>query len=419
MTNWQESFAARARVDVGGGIAGIMALVGRPGIISFAGGLPDPSTFPGPVLADLLAGLVETDESAFQYGSTWGMAGPRDWIAARLERLQGRRPGERELMVTSGAIEALELVAKTFLDPGDLVLVEEPTYLGAIMSFRSYQAEIATVPMDDEGLRVDALADLLAKGARPKLVYTIPEHHNPAGITLAADRRAELVALAARHGFLIVEDVAYRELSYGDDDLPSLWSLAPDRVVQAGTFSKVFFPGVRLGWAAGPPEVLDQLVVAKQTSDQCASALAQRLLEEYGRSGALDERNAFARRLYAGRCATTMTALERELPEGVSWTRPRGGFFTWLTLPPGLDAEVLALQAIEAGFAFVPGAPFFPAKGDGARNLRLCFSRAGDADLDEGIRRLGELVRAQVELLRSPLTSSRRTSTLPSSSRVS
>jgi 2-aminoadipate transaminase len=391
--SWQEAFARRARVDIGGGIAAVMALVGRPGIISFAGGLPDPSTFPGPVLTDLLARLVQTDESAFQYGSTWGLAGPRDYVASRLEALQGRRPGERELMITSGAIEALELVAKTFLDPGDVVVVEEPTYLGAIMSFRSYEADVATVPIDEGGMRVDALADLLRAGTRPKLVYTIPEHQNPAGVTLPGDRRVELVDLAARYGFLIVEDVAYRELAFTDDELPSLWSLAPDRVVQAGTFSKVFFPGVRLGWAAGPPEICDQLVVAKQTTDQCSSTLAQRLLEEYGRSGDLDERNAFARKLYAGRCAATMTALERELGEDVSWTRPRGGFFTWLTLPPGLDAEVLALQAIEAGFAFVPGAPFFPNKGAGARNLRLCFSRAAEADIDEGVRRLGALLR--------------------------
>jgi 2-aminoadipate transaminase len=229
MTDWQEAFAARARVDVGGGIAEIMALVGAPGIISFAGGLPDPSTFPGPVLADLLTQLVdEGDESAFQYGSTWGLPGPRSYVADRIEARQGRRPADAELMITSGAVEALQLIAKTFLDPGDLVVVEAPTYLGAIMSFRSYQAQVVTVPMDDDGLQVDALEDLLRSGARPKLVYTIPDHQNPAGVSMAADRRRALVELAARYGTLVVEDVAYRELSFhSDEDPPTLWALGP------------------------------------------------------------------------------------------------------------------------------------------------------------------------------------------------
>ncbi len=394
MTDWQEAFAARARVDVGGGIAEIMALVGAPGIISFAGGLPDPSTFPGPVLIDLLAQLVdEGDESAFQYGSTWGLPGPRSYVADRIEARQGRRPADGELMITSGAIEALELVAKTFLDPGDLVVVEAPTYLGAIMSFRSYQAQVVTVPMDDEGLQVDALEDLLRSGARPKLVYTIPDHQNPAGVSMAADRRRALVELAARYGTLVVEDVAYRELSFhSDEDPPTLWALAPEGVVQTGTFSKTFFPGVRLGWAAGHGSILGQLVVAKQTSDQCASAFAQRLLERYGRAGHLDERNAYARKLYADRAAALMAALEREMPDGVTWTEPRGGFFSWLTLPEGYDTTALAPRAIHAGFAFVPGAPFFPDP-RGSRHLRLCYSRTPDTDIDQGIHRLATLLR--------------------------
>jgi 2-aminoadipate transaminase len=394
MSDWQKAFAERARVDVGGGIAEIMALVGAPGIISFAGGLPDPSTFPGPVLSDLLADiLVSGDESAFQYGSTWGLPGPREFLASRMETLQGRRPGDGDVMITSGAIEALDLVAKTFIDPGDLVVVEAPTYLGAIMSFRSYQARVVTVPMDEDGLRVDALEDLLRSGGRPKLVYTIPDHQNPAGVSMAADRRRALVDLADRYGTLIVEDVAYRELSFHEvTDAPTLWSLAPEAVVQAGTFSKTFFPGVRLGWAAGPGTILDQLVLAKQTSDQCASAFAQRLLERYGRAGHLDERNAFARKLYADRASALLAALEREMPDGVRWTEPRGGFFSWLTLPEGSDTAALAALAIRAGFAFVPGSPFFP-DDRGSRHLRLCFSRTPTTDIDEGIRRLGTLLR--------------------------
>src|SRR4029453_19230292 len=191
-------------------------------------------------------------------------------------------PREDELLVTSGGIDALELVSKSFLDTGDVVVVEGPTYLGAIMAFRSFEADVVAVPMDGGGLQVDDLGGRLPAGLRPKLLYTIPDYQNPAGLTLAEDRRAELVELARRYGFLIVEDVAYRELGFRGDPPRIIWSLAPDVVVQAGTTSKTFFPGVRLGWAVGPASVVAQLVAAKQNTDQCAGALGQRLFGEDG-----------------------------------------------------------------------------------------------------------------------------------------
>src|SRR2546427_7823002 len=183
-----------------------------------------------------------------QYGPTEGLPGTRSYVADRLEMLEGRRPSDPEVMITSGAIEALELLSKTFLDPGDTVVVEGPTYLGAIMAFRGFQANVVSVPMDSEGLRVDVLADRLAAGLRPKLLYTIPDHQNPAGVSMSAERRAALVALARKHGFIIVEGVAYRELGFGPDRPASLWSMAPHPPVQAGTVSKIFFPAGRPGW---------------------------------------------------------------------------------------------------------------------------------------------------------------------------
>ena len=387
---WSDLFAARARTGAGDGIAAILGLVANPELISFAGGLPDASTFPVGRAAELLGELAAAgDASAFQYAPTQGLPGTRDALADRLERLQGRRPAEDELLVTSGGIEALELVAKSFLDAGDLAVVEAPTYLGAIMAFRSFEAEVAAVEVDDGGLRVDELESRLAAGLRPKLLYTIPDHQNPAGVTLAPERRPALVELARRHGFLIVEDVAYRELGFDDDAPPSLWSLAPDVVVQAGTTSKTFFPGVRLGWAAGPAEVVAQFVSAKQNTDQCAGALGQRLFEEAARRGWLDEQIARSRVLYARRCARLLAALERELPAGVSWTRPRGGFFSWLTLP--VDAGELARRAAAAGVAVVPGALFYP-DGRGERNLRLSFSGVADDLIDVGVERLAALL---------------------------
>jgi 2-aminoadipate transaminase len=305
--------------------------------------------------------------------------------------LQGRRPDDDELLITSGAIEALELVGKSFLDRGDIVVVEGPTYLGAIMAFRSFEADLAVAPIDDHGLDVEDLERRLARGLRPKLVYTIPDHQNPAGVSLGADRRSALVDLARRHGFLVVEDVAYRELGFAGEALPSLWSLAPDVVVQAGTTSKTLFPGVRLGWAAAPAPIAGQLVAAKQTTDQCAGAFGQRLLEEFQRRGWIDEQVERSRALYARKCARLLAALERSLPTGTSWTTPRGGFFSWVTLPGGVSATDVAGRAAERGVGVVPGTLFFP-DGRGDESIRLSFSAVAEDQIDEGVARLGDAV---------------------------
>jgi 2-aminoadipate transaminase len=245
-------------------------------------------------------------------------------------------------------------------------------------------------------MRVDVLADLLATGLRPKVLYTIPDHQNPTGLSMAADRRAELVDLARRYHFLILEDVAYRELGFEDTAPPSLWSQAPDVVVQAGTFSKTFFPGVRLGWAAGPPEIITQLVTAKQNSDQCSGALGQRMLEEYGRGGHLDRQLVQSRALYARRAALMNEALRAHMPDGTMWTSPRGGFFTWVTAPDGVDTVALSPAASARKVAYVPGQPFYPGQG-GATQMRLAYSRVSDELIDEGAQRLGGLVRTALE----------------------
>jgi 2-aminoadipate transaminase len=387
---WEALFAERTRAGAGDGIAAILGLLANPELISFAGGFPDPLTFPAERAAQLLAELAAAgDVSAFQYAPTQGLAGTRDALAARLESLQGSRPADTELLVTSGGIEALELVAKSFLDTGDTVVVEGPTYVGAIMAFRSFEADVVAVPLDEDGLDVDALEATLAGGLRPKLLYTIPDHQNPAGVTLAAERRAALVELARHYGFLIVEDVAYRELGFDGTAPPSLWSLGPDVVVQAGTTSKTFFPGVRLGWAAGPAEVVAQLVSAKQNTDQCSGALGQRLFEEYARRGWIDDQVTRSRELYARKGARLLAALAREMPAGVEWTRPQGGFFSWLTVA-GHAADV-ARRAADEGVAVVPGALFYP-DGRGTSNIRLSFSMVDEELIDVGIARLAALV---------------------------
>jgi 2-aminoadipate transaminase len=386
-----QRFARRVGGDVGEGIAAILSLLGLPGLISFAGGFPDPSTFPRERAASLLAEFASSGEtSAFQYAPTRGLLGTLEALASRLEATQGRRPADDELLIASGAIEGLELVSKTFLDGGDVVVIEAPTYLGAIMAFRGYDAELTAVPMDEHGLQVDELERRLADGVRPKLLYTIPDHQNPAGVSMSTERRELLVGLARRHGFLIVEDVAYRELAFAGDSLPSLWSLAPDVVVQLGTTSKTFFPGVRLGWAVGPADISAQLVNAKQNTDQCAGALGQRLFEEYVRRGWIEEQLAQSRALYRRKSERMLAALERHMPSGTTWTRPRGGFFSWLTLTEGVDSAELAQRAAEHGIGIVAGGLFY-ADGSGADKVRLSFSMVDEAQIDEGIEVLASL----------------------------
>ncbi|HEY2549242.1 MAG TPA: PLP-dependent aminotransferase family protein [Streptosporangiaceae bacterium] len=395
--DWTAQAARRTQALGGGEITAILALAGATDVITFSGGFPDPATFPTAILAEIAARLIAEDAAvALQYSATEGIASVRDYVVGRVAALQGRAPQAGELMITSGGIDCMELVAKSYTDPGDVIVVEAPTYLGAIMAFRGYEADLRGVPVDADGMRVDVLAGQLAAGLRPKILYTIPDFQNPTGLTMSAERRHELVALARRYGFLILEDVAYRELGFTEQPPPSLWSLAPDVVLQAGTFSKVFCPGVRMGWATGPAEIISALVVAKQNSDQCSGALGQRMLEEYGRGGFMDRQIVASRALYARRAELTAQALTAHMPEGCSWTEPAGGFYIWLTAPGGVDTVALSAAARARKVAYVPGRPFY-ASDDGAAQIRLAFSRAADEKIDEGISRIGEVLRTALE----------------------
>ncbi|HWM07792.1 MAG TPA: PLP-dependent aminotransferase family protein [Solirubrobacteraceae bacterium] len=363
-----------------------------PGVLSLAGGFPNPATFPTEVLDDTVERLVRDDAGvALQYAPCEGVPSFRSYLADRQEQTQGRRPELAELMVTSGGMECIALACQALVDPGDPIAVEAPTYLGALMAFARYEADVHGIAMDADGIVVEALAERLEAGLRPKLLYVIPDYQNPSGRTLTLQRRHALVELCRRHGVLVLEDVAYRELSFDGTALPSLWSLAPDVVLQAGTFSKLFAPGVRLGWAAGPAAVVAELAAAKQTTDQCSGALGQRLVEEYGRAGNFERRLPAARELYATHWRAVRRAFEQHMPDGCTWSEPAGGFFAWLRLPDGLDAVELRAAAAEGGVAYVPGAPFY--SGDGGRDeLRLAFSYLSEDDLGEAVRRLAEVI---------------------------
>ncbi len=372
--DWSRRFAART-ASGGGELTAILSLAGSKETITFSGGFPAPETFPVKALEEILADLLEHDPAGtLQYTPTEGLASSRTAVADLVASTQGLRPDPNAVLVTSGGIEALQLLTHVLLEPGDAVAVEAPTYLGALMAFTGSEGDVVGVPMDEDGLLVEDLASLLERIEQvPKLLYVIPDHQNPTGLSLSLERRHALVELCRRYELLIVEDVAYRELGFAGEPLASLWSLAPDLVVQIGTFSKILFPGVRLGWAIGPEAVVSAMADAKQNSDQCSGALGQRIMSRFVESEHFPAHLAAARAIYARRGAAMLDALERHMPDGVGWTRPEGGFFVWLTAGRGTDTRALVAEARRAQVAYVPGAPFY-VDGQGSNQIRLAFS---------------------------------------------
>ncbi len=387
-------FARRAQNRGAAELATILAGP-PPGALSMSGGFPNPETFPTADLDEIVARLLRDEPGvALQYAPSEGIPSVREYLIDRQEHLQGRRPEPAELTVTSGGMECIALLCQALLDPGDSVAVEAPTYLGALMAFAQAEADVIGIEMDAGGLVVEALEERLEAGARPKLLYVIPEYQNPSGWTLALERREPLIELCRRHGVLIVEDVAYREMAFDTDTvLPSLWSLGPDVVLQAGTFSKIFCPGVRLGWAVGPPEVVEQLAAAKQLTDQCAGGLGQRMVEEYGRAGPLRPpapagpralRGALARAV--GRAASASSAASARGASRPAASSPGS------RCPTGSTRSSCATAAVEAGVTYVPGPPFYSGD-DGHGELRLSFSHLGAGEYDEAVRRLASVIR--------------------------
>lgn len=391
--SWAASLARRARRD-GGQLAGILADAARRDVIAFSGGFPAAQTFPIDVIRALADDLLDGDTAAqvLQYSPTEGLPAARAAISGMIHQRQGLRP--ERVLVTSGGMDALTLVAKSMLDRGDHVLTEAPTYVGALMVFDEFEAQVTGVRLDDDGLDVDGVAAALAGGARPKFVYVIPDHQNPSGVSLSGPRRNRLVELCRRYGVLLVEDVAYRDLAFDGSAQPSLWSLAPDVVVQIGTFSKIFSPGTRLGWAIGPAPVLAAMAAAKQTTDQCAGALGQLLAARYVEQGHLEPTLVGARALYRTRAHAMLKALDTHMPPGTRWTRPDGGFFVWLTGPAGVDTTALVPKVAGLGVTYVPGGVFFPG-GGGRECMRLCYSRTAEDDIDRGVAVLASALRAE------------------------
>ncbi len=387
-----ELFSTRARA-----LAGAALRVGAlSNGISFAYGLPDPGSLPRQAIVDATARALQAEDGmwALQYGAAKGQAGLLEVLVEKLTRDQRLAVSADNLIVTNGSLQAIELIAQAFIDAGDTVLVEAPTWSGAVMVYQRVGARLVAVPTDDEGIDLEALAatlaDLGGQGVRPKFLYTMPTFHNPKGVTQSLARRRRLVAIAQAHGLPLVEDDAYFDLRFRGEDLPTLYSLdGSGLVIYLGTFSKILAAGMRLGWAVAAPSVTDKLVLLK--NDTGSNPFGQHIATAFARSGELRAHIDELKGVYRAKCDRMLAALERHMPAGARWSRPDGGFFVWLTLPPGVDSVDLLERSRQRGVDFLPGVACY-GDGRGRDELRLAFSFVDADDIDPGLERLGQAI---------------------------
>ncbi|MEH6374261.1 PLP-dependent aminotransferase family protein [Streptomyces sp. KLMMK] len=384
-------------------VRALFAVAARPEVVSLAGGMPNVAALPLETVSAVMADLVlQQGTVALQYGSAQGVGSLRESICDVMA-LEGITAAPDDVVVTSGSQQALDLVAKIFLDPGDTVVTEAPTYVTAINTFAAYQARIAHVPMDGDGVVPEALADtfarLHAQGRAPKLFYTVPTFQNPAGVTLSAARRHQVLEVCRRAGVLILEDNPYGLLRYDGEPVRALRADAARRhdVVYLGSFSKTFAAGLRVGWALAPAAVRDKLVLAAESAVLSQSPFTQLAVDRYLRTEPWPDQIKVFREMYRERRDAMLGALTAYMPPGVTWTAPAGGFFVWATLPDGLDAKAMLPRATGARVAYVPGAGFF-ADGSGRANMRLSFCYPPPERIREGVRRLGDVIADEIAL---------------------
>ena len=407
-TAWTSRYALRTKGIKSSAIRELLKITQRPEVISFAGGLPAPEVFPLKRFEEACHKVLETaGPAALQYGPTEGYEPLREMLAQNMARYGIRAKAENVLM-TSGSQQALDLIGKLFINSGDRVLVEAPTYLGALQAFNVYGAEYVSVPIDEDGLRTDLLDSSLRSG--PKFMYILPNFQNPGGTTLSEGRRHELVLLADKYGIPIIEDDPYGQLRYEGEHLPTLLVLDRENlrrdsgysignVIYLSTFSKTLAPGLRLGWIVAPPDVITKLVQLKQGADLHTSTFNQFVAYEVARDGFLDEHVKTIRKVYRERRDVMLQALQEFFPPEVTWTHPKGGLFLWVTLPETVDCKKLFESALKENVAFVPGDSFYPPNGHPTNShMRLNFSNAQPEQIQEGIRRLSVAVKRQLHL---------------------
>jgi DNA-binding transcriptional MocR family regulator len=397
---YAERYARRAAGMSASEVRALFAVASRPDVVSLAGGMPFVLALPNDEVVEIAASVVrDHGDVALQYGGGQGTLALRERLAMLMAE-EGATADPEDLVVTTGAQQALDLVGKILIDPGDPIVIEAPAYVGAISAFSTYEPRFVQVDLDDDGMVVEQLEELLVRGERPKFVYTVPNFHNPAGVTMSLARREYLVALCREAHVPIVEDNPYGLLRFSGAPHPTLYSMDPENVIYLGTVSKVFSPGVRVGWAVAEAGVLSRLVLAKEAADLCGSQLNMMITERYLTGDAWRATLDTLVSTYRSRCDVMLAALEEHFPSDARWTHPVGGFYVWATLPEHVDTPSLLAAAIERKVAYVPGTAFYP-DGRGRDQIRLAFCYPAEERIREGIARIGTLLADEAALFRA------------------
>jgi 2-aminoadipate transaminase len=404
-TQWDQRYALRTQNMKGSTIRELLKFTQLPDVISFAGGMPAPEIFPVEEFKNACIRVLDVHgQEALQYGTTDGYLPLREMIARHTNQF-GIKVSAENIMITNGSQQALDLIGKIFINPGDRILVETPTYLGALQAWNTYNAQYTTVPSDKDGIRIDCLENALRAG--PKFIYVLPNFQNPTGVTIPLERRKQLVELADKYGVPIIEDDPYGQLRFEGEHIPAVEVLDDKmrnnnggnyhgNVIYLSTFSKILAPGIRIAWVVATPEIIQKLVTAKQGADLHTSTFNQIVTYEVAHKGFINDHIKKIINTYRARRDIMLEELENNMPEGTDWTHPKGGLFLWVTLPEGIDTTKLLIKAVEKKVAFVPGNSFHPL-GGGENTMRLNFSNAQPEMIRIGIKRLAETIKENLQ----------------------
>ncbi len=402
VVNIERVFSKRAKRLRASEIRELLKVTQIPGMISFAGGLPNPEAFPVEPIHTCINNVFKDNiQQALQYGTTEGYSPLRGVLADRMRKIKNIPCELHDILITSGAQQALSLCALCFLDPGDTYLTSVPAYLGAIQAFHAFEANCESIPMNDEGMDTESLRRNLERlrrtGIHPKFLYTVPTFQNPSGETMSVSHRKELLNIASEYDFIIIEDDPYGELIFEGKMMPPIKTFdTKGRVVYLSTFSKILAPGFRLGWVVASKQILDKLVLAKQAMDLCTNVFSQYVAYEYVNGGYLDKQIGEIKKLYKHKRDIMLAEIKKHFPDNVKWTLPKGGMFIWISLPKSIDTRLMFQKAIAKKVAYVVGEAFYP-EGGNYNSMRLNFSYCDDDSIREGIKRLGEVIRDELK----------------------
>ncbi len=395
-------FSERAKLLRASEVRELLKLLNVPDMISFAGGFPNPETFPGELVRQIADDILKNDApNTLQYGITEGYGPLRETISERMNKKRMMEVTKDNVIIVSGSQQVIDLVGKVFIDPGDVIVISAPTYLTALTGFAIYEPDFETVPIDKDNMVLDVFEEkmkhLAKRASPPEMVYVLPNFHNPAGVTMPEKNRKRLLDMASDYDFLILEDDPYYELRYVGEQIRPIKSFDDEgRVIYMSTFSKVLSPGLRVGWVVADPQVLSKMIIAKQSADVCTNVLGQRIAHEYVVQGHIDPQIEKIKKLYSRKMKLMLSGMDEFMPDGVSWVKPQGGMFLWATIPDSLDSSDLLKSALTKRVAFVTGKAFYPDPKDGRCCLRLNFTHPSDDLITEGLRRLGSVVNQEI-----------------------